>query len=107
MVGHIKANVKALIRFEANDSKEFEEKYLQTFGILRDKNRECQKCNELTAKVEYLTCKLAQVEEKMSRIQEENISLLEQINEKDMRLKKLTNNKLRDEAELKSKLIEL
>lgn len=39
MVGQIKCNIQSLIRFESNDTKEFEETYLKTFKVLHEKNK--------------------------------------------------------------------
>ena len=39
MVAQIKSNIHSLIKFEANEHKDFEEAYLNTFQQFHDKNK--------------------------------------------------------------------
>jgi hypothetical protein len=74
---------------------------------LHEKNKECQKCHEYQAKVDYLSLKMEGLEEKLSKISDENIMYLEQINSKDDKLKKANKILLRQETDLKNKIIQL
>jgi hypothetical protein len=58
MVTQVKSSIQSLVRFESNESQEFEETYVRTFKILHERNRECQKCQEYKGKIESLTAKL-------------------------------------------------
>jgi chromosome segregation ATPase len=107
MVGQIKCNIQALVKFESNDKREFEDTYLNTCRLLQEKSRECSKCLELAARNDHLQAKLAAAEESLSKLSEDNIAYLEEVNEKEDRLKRLQKMQLKQETELKDKILRL
>ena len=76
MVGQVKANILSLIRFQSNESRDFEETYLNTFNSLKNQNKECKHCHELQAKIDFQAAKIEQLQIQTSKLSEENILYL-------------------------------
>lgn len=57
--------------------------------------------------MDYLNLKIEGLEEKLCKVSDENIMYLEQINSKDDKLKKANKVLLRQETDLKNKIIQL
>lgn len=75
--------------------------------MLQERSWECGRCSQLTAKNEYLRDKIASLEEKLSSLSSENISCWEEVNIKDDKIKKLAKNQMKQETELKDKIIRI
>ncbi len=98
MVGQVKANILSLIRFQSNESRDFQETYLNTFTSLKNRNKECKHCHELQAKIDFQATKIEQLDQQTSRLSEENILYLEQINAKDDKIKKTSKMLMKQQA---------